>query len=195
MAVKSRRKGREAALRALYQLDIIQGTSSTPSILKQVLEELELNDDQAQFAERVVNGVRGPERREIDRKLSMIITEYDFERVAAVDRNVLRIAAYEILHEPAIPPAVTINEAIEIAKKYSTAESGRFVNGILGKLVSESPKANWDRATAPEEIEETSTEPEPEMEVVEETIEAESEEAQKLAKTFGWKLRSEDPAE
>src|SRR5690349_7281417 len=101
------------------------------------------------------------------------IPDYDFNRIAAIDGNILRIAAYELFFEPGIPPAVTINEAIEIAKKYSTAESGKFVNGILGRLLADSPKANWDPASAPaEEIEEPSTEPEYEIEVIEETIEA-----------------------
>ena len=60
----------------------------------------------------------------------------DFHRLSAVDRNVLRVAAYEILHCPDVPPAVAINEAIEIAKKFSTGDSGKFVNGVLDKLAA-----------------------------------------------------------
>jgi N utilization substance protein B len=126
----------------------------------------------------------------LDKLLALIILEYDYSRVAIVDKNVLRIAAYELLHEPSIPPAVTINEAIEISRKFSTIESGKFVNGVLGKLLEQSPKANWDPATAPPEQEEMAPATEP-VEVIEETIEADSDEAKGLKRIGAWKLKSE----
>ena len=87
----------------------------------------------AEFTRELVFGTRKM-RREIDRVLSMNATGWTLARQAAVDRNILRIAAYEILYMKDIPIAATINEAIELAKKYSTEESGRFVNGVLGAL-------------------------------------------------------------
>src|SRR5208283_3207039 len=108
-------------------------------------------------------------------------------RVAAVDRNVMRIGAYELLHVPSVPPAVTLNEAVEIAKKYSTAESGKFVNGVLGRFLLDTPKAKWDAATAPIEVEEKGeSAPPPEIE----EFEVDEAEAKKLLKVGGWTLRS-----
>ena len=73
---------------------------------------------------------------------------YTVDRLTAVDRNVLRVATWELFHLAYIPPVVTINEAIEIAKKYATAESGRFVNGVLGTMLKRSPKRDYDPKTA-----------------------------------------------
>ena len=88
---------------------------------------------------------------------------------------------------------MTINEAVDIAKKYSTAERGKFVNGVLGKVVNDSPKANWDPKSAPvEAVEEPPAEPEPEMEIEERFIEEGSDEEKSLARIAGWKLRTED---
>lgn len=184
--IRSKRKAREAAMRALYEIEI--GHTDTNSALEVVLEEAQLPSDMAAYAERLVRGIRGSIAI-IDHKLATIIKDYDYSRIAAVDRNVLRVAAYELLEIPEIPPAVTINEAIEIAKRYSTAESGKFVNGILGRLLQDSPKSNWDPSTAPTEVDED-IEEEVEPEVVEEVVD-EASEAGKLAAKFGtWKLRS-----
>lgn len=73
-------------------------------------------------------------REEIDQRLAARSTGWTLDRQAAVDRNIMRMAAYEILYVPDIPAGASINEAVELAKKYSTAESGRFVNGVLGAL-------------------------------------------------------------
>ena len=88
---------------------------------------------------------------------------------------------------------MSIDEAIEIARKYSTLESGKFVNGVLGKILKESPKAEWDRSAAPAEFEpeEDDMEPEDEIEIEEIEVEAESPEA-KTAQRHGWVLRSEN---
>jgi transcription antitermination protein NusB len=184
---KSRRKAREAALQVLYEVEI--GKTPLAAALRDTLEAAELPDDLRRFAEELVNGVR-EHQAELDDRLSALITEWDLDRIAAVDRNMLRIGAFELLHLPGIPPAVTINEAIEISRKYSTAESGKFVNGILGKLLENCPKASWNPSEAPpEELEEIMHEPpiEPELEV----LDAESEEAKRLSKVGGWRLRAD----
>jgi transcription antitermination protein NusB len=187
---RSRRKAREAGLRALYEVEI--GKLPAETVLTDTLEAAQLPPEIAAYAERLVNGVL-ENKADLDQRISSLILDYDYDRIAVVDRNVMRIAAFELFHEPAIPPAVILNEAIEIAKKYSTAESGKFVNGVLGRLLQDSPKANWDPATAPkEEPEEIFHEPEPEVEEV--TIDADSDEAKKLSRIGGWKLRAEDPS-
>lgn len=74
---------------------------------------------------------------EIDGKLQAAAEHWDLQRMAAVDRNILRCAAFEILYRKDIPPAATINEALEIAKKYSTQEAAPFINGILDRISRE----------------------------------------------------------
>ncbi len=122
-------------------------------------EEVKLTQDQMDFARRVVVGYFA-HAKELDDCISTSLKGYTLERIAAVDRNVLRVAAYELFYEEAIPPAVSLNEAIEIAKKYSTAESAKFVNGVLGKVMSLSPKSKWDPDIAPAEFDEEFTEDE-----------------------------------
>jgi N utilization substance protein B len=184
---RSRRKAREAALQTLYEIEV--GKASPDTSMANTLEAAAMEPEIADYAVRLASGVR-EHGVELDEKISSLIVGYDYNRLAAIDRNLLRIAAYELFFEPAVPPKVTINEAIEIAKKYSTAESGKFVNGVLGKLVQASPKANWDPSSVPVVEDEQIVRDTPaESEV--ETLEAESDEAKRLAKVGGWKLKSE----
>ena len=186
MAVKSRRKAREAALRSLYEIEL--GQSPVDAAAGAAVEEFDLAGDQRRFALNVVSGFL-EHQSEIDNGLAKLIHDFDFDRVAPIDRNILRIAAYEFLFEPSIPPKVTINEAIEIAKKYSTAESGRFVNGVLGRYLSMTPKANWDPSSAPiEEAEERYSEPEEAEE--EEIVTEDSEEVATIKKFGSWTIRN-----
>jgi N utilization substance protein B len=88
----------------------------------------------AEFTGGLVAGVK-KHRPEIDKLLSRVAENWRLDRMAAIDRNILRLGAYEILHRPEVPPKVAINEALELAKRYSTAQSSRFVNGILDKVL------------------------------------------------------------
>jgi N utilization substance protein B len=76
-------------------------------------------------------------RDEIDAHIKRHVQNWELHRIAAVDRNILRLALYEMLHRDDIPPVVSINEAVDIAKRFSTADSGKFVNGVLDKVKSE----------------------------------------------------------
>ena len=88
------------------------------------------------FAEPLIKGTL--EHRDlIDEKIKSHAKNWDFHRIAAVDRNIMRLAIYEMLHREDIPPVVSINEAVDIAKKFSTQDSGKFVNGILDKIRGE----------------------------------------------------------
>jgi N utilization substance protein B len=157
-------------------------------------EEMLLDGFQAEYAERLVRGVVA-NRLELDTTLIALVQGYDYGRLLAVDRNVMRLAAYELIHEATIPPAVSLNEAIEIARKYSTEESGKFVNGVLAAVKDRSPKAQWDPDTAPPEFDET---PEPDAELlgdpepVEEVTVSEDSPEAKVAKRHGWVLRSDE---
>ena len=187
---KQRRRARELALRALYEMDITR--VNPDKVLKDAVEGQDLHFDQRQYAEQIVRGYHAHSTY-IDKTISDRVKEYDFRRIAAIDRAILRIATYELFFEPAIPPAVTLNEAIEIAKKYSTAESGRFVNGVLGQVLADSEKANWDPANAPSEEEPEEVVHIEELPNIEEiNVDADSDEAKSVARLAGWKLRSDD---
>ena len=88
------------------------------------------------FAEPLIRGTL-EHRDEVDEVIKKHAKNWDLHRIAAVDRNILRLAIYEMLHRDDIPPVVSINEAVDIAKKFSTQDSGKFVNGILDKVKSE----------------------------------------------------------
>jgi N utilization substance protein B len=88
------------------------------------------------FADPLIRGVI-EHRDEIDERVKKHCQNWDFHRIAAVDRNVMRLAIFEMLHREDIPPVVSINEAVDIAKKFSTEDSGKFVNGILDKVRGE----------------------------------------------------------
>jgi len=88
------------------------------------------------FAEPLIKGVL-QQRDAIDEIIKKHCKNWDFHRIAAVDRNVMRLAIFEMLHREDIPPVVSINEAVDIAKKFSTEDSGKFVNGILDRVRGE----------------------------------------------------------
>ncbi len=101
--------------------------------LKQFLSDKENDPEGKKFASEIIDGTLSM-LDEIDSVIKKAAENWVLERMAAVDRNILRFAVYELLQRKDIPPAVTINEAIEIAKKYSTLESAAFINGILDKI-------------------------------------------------------------
>lgn len=125
-----RREGREAAVQYLYLRDL-NGDSDLPGYYK----FRGLSPSARRFCDALVQGVI-EHQQTIDEAIRKNTQNYELARISVVDRNVLRVAIYEMLHCPEIPPVVSINEAIEIAKKYSTEESGRFVNGVLDQVLS-----------------------------------------------------------
>ncbi len=126
-----RREGREAAVQFLYQTDI--NHDSDISDLPEFYALRGLSPSARRFCDGLIRGVL-QHLIPIDEIIGSSTQNYELARISSVDRNILRMAIYEMLHCPEIPPVVSINEAIEIAKKYSTEESGRFVNGILDKI-------------------------------------------------------------
>ncbi|PKM81301.1 MAG: transcription antitermination factor NusB [Firmicutes bacterium HGW-Firmicutes-14] len=129
----SRRAAREAALQALYQMEI--GKVKEETAIAFVVEENILNEKQEKFVRGIVSGVL----QNMDRLNGIIretAIEWNLERMAVVDRNIIRIALFEICYSDDVPPNVAVNEAIEMGKTFSTAESGKFINGILGKVLS-----------------------------------------------------------
>ena len=123
-----RRRARECALQMLFQIDLT-GTTP-PDVFVTFWSGQEAGEDVRSFAERLVLGVTH-ELRALDRAITVSATNWRIERMAVVDRNVLRMAVYELLHDAPTPPAVVIDEAIEVAKKFGSEDSGAFINGIL----------------------------------------------------------------
>ena len=99
----------------------------------------EVGDAARRFAEELARGCVN-HRSVIDENIQKYTEHWGLSRIAAVDRNILRLAIYEMLFREDIPPVVSINEAVDIAKKYSTQESGAFVNGILDRLMADLPR-------------------------------------------------------
>ncbi len=127
-----RRRARELALQVLFERDLRR--KRVDDILAHVSLPASWDEDTRNFFLTLVRGVEEKER-EIDRLISEVAEGWPLHRMATIDRNILRIATYEILFLPEVPSSVSINEAVELGKKYGAEESGRFVNGVLGRLV------------------------------------------------------------
>ena len=127
-----RRIARELAVQFLYQFDL-SGGSLEEALPLFWQTQSEVSEDGRKFTEELIRGV--VERQvAIDERIAKYADNWDLPRISAVDRNILRLAMYEMLFRDDIPPVVSINEAVDIAKKFSTKESGAFVNGILDRL-------------------------------------------------------------
>ena len=126
-----RREARQAALQYHFWRDLQHGVG--PERMEDFWEFLPAKTRVRQFAQPLIDGMNA-HLEEIDDRIRRYAQNYQVRRISAVDRNVLRLAIYEMLFRDDIPPVVSINEAIELAKKFGGAESGRFVNGILDRV-------------------------------------------------------------
>ena len=129
--MRKRTKAREAALQVLYQIDI----KNEPASDQLRDYQAHHNEDASvrEFCSQLVMGTI-EHIQKIDELIKKYAANWELSRMAVIDRNIIRMSTYELLHESDIPPKVTINEAIEIAKKYGDSDSGKFVNGILDKI-------------------------------------------------------------
>ncbi|MFA5088758.1 MAG: transcription antitermination factor NusB [Candidatus Omnitrophota bacterium] len=141
--MRKRTLAREYALKILYQVDITRRDIEYVADQFWANEE-EVDADVKSFSRRLVLGVKD-NLAEIDEKISQYATNWQLKRMVIIDRNILRIGVFELKYAPDIPPKVTINEAIELAKKYGDLDSSKFVNGILDKI----NKKEIDRSGAP----------------------------------------------
>ncbi len=134
MGRSSRRRGRESALQVLYQLDrATQDTWDAPRALADYFANFEHPEKVRDYVEHLVQGV-ADHRAELDGRIESTSTKWRLARMSVVDRNLLRLGAYELLHCPDVPPGVAINEAVEIARRFGSETSPGFVNGILDEL-------------------------------------------------------------
>lgn len=133
--MRKRSQARDWALKILYQTDITQReiSRSIEAFFTENMIEEEKDPEVMEFCKRLVLGVH--ERlKEIDDKISVYATNWQLNRMAIIDRNILRLGVFELQHANDIPPKVTINEAVELAKKYGDLDSSKFVNGILDNI-------------------------------------------------------------
>ena len=132
--MRKRSKARELALKFLYQIDIIK--EDPEGILALFWQEHRVAKSVKEFTNQVVKGTL-EHLSQIDRVISRYAQNWQLKRMAVIDRNILRLASFELLFLEDIPPKVSINEAVELAKKYGDLESSKFVNGILDKIHKE----------------------------------------------------------
>jgi transcription antitermination factor NusB len=132
--MRKRTLAREYALQILYQIDITKENYQVVfDNFWKVHTEKEVSQDIRDFAFGLVEGAC-EHLKAIDEKITHYATNWKLERMAVVDRNILRLTSYELLFRDDIPPKVSINEGVELAKKYSDENAGKFVNGILDKI-------------------------------------------------------------
>ena len=135
--MRKRTQAREFALQILYHRDI--NPEPTESLLGEFWESADVLPEIREYAERLVRGTL-THLSEIDEVLAKYAEHWQLHRMAVVDRNIMRFAVYELLYREEIPPKVVINEAVNIAKKFSQEESGKFVNGVLDKINHTEPR-------------------------------------------------------
>ena len=132
--MSNRHRAREHVLKALYALEL--GEQSIEEISLTLLENGSVDDSVLDFAKDLFTKV-SQYMPKLDVYISRLATNWDIDRLAVVDKNILRMAICEVEHLPDVPIKVAINEAIELAKKYSTLESASFVNGVLDKVMQD----------------------------------------------------------
>jgi len=129
-----RRRSREFALQVLYQLEITK--QGALKAMVQLKENFSPEEGEDEFAKQIVLGVV-ERRQEIDRLIEERSENWRLDRMTIIDRNILRIAIFELLCCSEVPPKVTLNEAIDLGKRYGSEESGSFINGILDRIQNE----------------------------------------------------------
>jgi len=131
----SRRKAREMAVQALFQLEFNPGVTNDEALSLVFSEREDVNDNTKSYARSLVEGTC-VHLAAIDEYISELSREWKIDRMAGVDRNITRMAIYEMQYSvERLQPGVAINEAVELAKTFGTEDSSRFINGILGSIV------------------------------------------------------------
>ncbi|MBV8579762.1 MAG: transcription antitermination factor NusB [Candidatus Eremiobacteraeota bacterium] len=137
MASSSRRHGREVALQALYGTEV--GKKPADEMLTELLARDESSEGRAFVRDLVLGTLENAD--ESDALVAPLLEGWTLDRLPTIDRIILRMSAFELRHRRETDAAVVINEAVELAKKFSTEDSGRYVNGVLGRLLGTAPAA------------------------------------------------------
>jgi N utilization substance protein B len=142
-----RHRAREAVIQYHFWRDLQHG--ETPERIEDFWEFCPATDRVREFAQPLIEGMV-THRDELDERIRKYCENYNLDRISVVDRNVLRLAIYEMLYRDDIPPVVSINEAIELAKTFGGAESGKFVNGILDRVRKDLDRPAREPVTRPD---------------------------------------------
>lgn len=126
-----RRLARELALKVLYRFE--EGDTDLPSVIEKVLEAKKYQTQDKDFS-RILVQKTVANLKELDERISRVIENWEYDRISVIDKIILRIGTCEMLYFDDIPPQISINEAIEIGKKYGGNDSGRFINGVLDAI-------------------------------------------------------------
>jgi N utilization substance protein B len=145
-----RRQARIAALQSLFEIDFAH--HQVGIVLQQRLEELDLPDEGQRFTREIVQGVLAHQPA-LDEMIVAYAPEWPIDQMAVIDRNILRIALFEFVINHETPPKVAINEAVELAKIFGSDSSSRFVNGVLGALLSQQATPPKRKKKGPKQIE------------------------------------------
>lgn len=177
-------------MQALYQSNL----GDPQDCVADVLERYLFSPETLEFAQELAGGCIEHQASLIEAIEPHLASDWPLERLAWTDRCILIVAAYELIHMSQMPPKVTINEAVALAKRFGSADSGKFVNGVLGSLLKVTEKRDWrgNQDVSQDEIEDESN-PDPEVEMIEEgTAEHEA-----LVKAIPWtiKTRAEAPSQ
>ena len=127
----ARRKARAIALKALYEID--SAGHKAEDVLNRLLADAGLSEENSAFVRELVSGV-SKSRQELDRNIEKFATAWPIEQIPVVDRNILRLAIFELLIDNKMPVKVAINEAVELAKSFGGDNSAKFVNGVLSSV-------------------------------------------------------------
>ena len=127
-----RTTSRRLAMQAIYQSELSK--TSIDEALTNLFEEEELAEDTREFTKKLAEGVLG-KKEDLDRKIKEFSKNWEIDRISMINKAILMLALYELIYEKDTPKAVVINEALELAKRYSDPESAKFINGILGSAV------------------------------------------------------------
>ena len=134
MPTSLRHRARIVTLQTLYELEF--AANSETSILERTLKEKELPKESADFAGRLVSGVIA-NKQLLDNTISRFATAFPVDQLAPMDRSILRLALFELTISKEVPPKVAVNEAVELAKEFGADTSPKFINGVLGSVISE----------------------------------------------------------
>ena len=127
----TRHKARTIALQALYEIDCV--ARDTEEVIERLLATVNLDEENDAFVRELVDGVTR-NRDDIDRSIQKFAPAWPVEQIAIIDRNILRLAIFEILFDNRVPVKVAVSEAVELAKAFGSQNSAKFVNGVLGKV-------------------------------------------------------------
>ena len=128
---RPRHKARVTALQALYEIDSVGREPA--AVIDRLTAEAELSEENAAFAKELVTGVAG-RLRDLDDQIRTYAPAWPVEQIAVIDRNILRLAIFEILFDNIVPVKVAVSEAVELARSFGSDTSGKFVNGVLGSV-------------------------------------------------------------